>query len=350
MKLQVSFDLAWRVTVDGTDYAVERLLFSLLDGIRRGGHLNYAARHATVSYRHAWGLLRTWEARFGERLVTLQRGRGASLTRAGQTLLDAHDGIAEQTQRKLKDAEAWTAARLATAFDARETACTIVSSHSEAVQRLREALIDQDIKVALDIVGSEGALRRYQRGEADLAGFHLPLGVLGGGLGALMLGLLDAARDQIYVLERRTLGLMSRSDMACRDLRSLVDRRHVFVNRQPGSGTRLVFDGLIGNAGIAPGDVRGYASEEHTHTAVAALVACGRVDVGFGTQAVAAAMELHFEPLVDEHVYLAVRRDIDVEIDACISTFCDTVALLNTSFTSPRPTLAAVRRLHRAAA
>ena len=344
--MQVSFDLAWRVTVDGQEYVVERLLFTLLDGIRRGGHLNYAAQNAAVSYRHAWGLVRTWEARLGDRLVTLQRGRGASLTRAGQTLLETHDGIAEQTRRKLKDAEAWTAARLATAFDARDPACTIVSSHSEAVRRLREALAEADINVVLEIVGSEGALRHYRRGEADAAGFHLPLGVLGGMLGPPMLGLLDAARDEIYLLERRTLGLMSRPSVACRDLQALVDREYVFVNRQPGSGTRLAFDGLIGIAGIAPGDVRGYASEEHTHTAVAALVACDGADVGFGTDAAAAAMELNFEPLLDEHVYLAVRRDIAVDVGACVSAFCTTANATHTALGSPRPSLAAVRRLH----
>ena len=348
--MQVSFDLAWRITVDDKEHVVEPLLFTLLDGIRRGGHLNFAAQHAAVSYRHAWGLVRTWEARLGDRLVTLQRGRGASLTRAGQTLLETHDGIAEQTQRKLKDAEAWTAVRLATVFDARDPTCTIVSSDSEAVRHLREALVEADIDVALEIVGSEGALRRYRRGEADAAGFHLPLGVLGAMLGPPMLGLLDAARDELYLLERRTLGLMSRPRVACRDLRALVDREYVFVNRQPGSGTRLAFDGLIGIAGIAPGDVRGYASEEHTHTAVAALVACDGVDVGFGTDAAAAVMNLHFEPLVDEHVYLAVRRDIAVDVGACVGAFCETAEFTNTTLATPRPSLAAVRRLHGVAA
>ncbi len=350
MKVQVSFDLAWRMTVDGKDYVVERLLFKLLDGIRRGGHLNYAAQHAAVSYRHAWGLVRTWEARLGDRLVTLQRGRGASLTRAGETLLDAHDGIAEQTQRTLNDAEAWTAARLATAFEAPHAVCTIVSSHSDAVQRLRDALVAADIDVALDVIGSEGALRRYRRGDADAAGFHLPLGVLGGMLGPLLLGLIDPTRDQVYVLERRTLGLMSRPETACRDLQGLVERQYTFVNRQPGSGTRLALDGLLGIADIAPGDVRGYANEEHTHTAVAAMVACDGADVGFGTATAAVAMHLHFQPLVDEHVYMAVRRDLSEEIGACIGDFCADVGAANALFGSPRPTLAAIRRLHGAAA
>lgn len=350
MTMQLSFDLAWRITINGEEHVVERLLFTLLDGIRRGGHLNFAAKNASVSYRHAWGLVRTWEARLGNRLVTLQRGRGASLTRAGQTLLETHHGIAEQTQRRLKEAEAWSAARLATAFDTREASCTIVSSHSEAVRCLREVLVQEDIKVALDIVGSEGALRRYRRGEADAAGFHLPLGVLGGMLGPPLLGLLDAARDEIYFMEKRTLGLMSRPGVGCCDLQALVDRQYVFVNRQPGSGTRLAFDGLIGIAGIAPGDVRGYASEEHTHTAVAALVACDGADVGFGTSAAAAALKLHFEPLVDEHVYLAVRRDIAVNVGDCISAFCAEAGAVDATLDSPRPSLAALRHLHGATA
>ena len=344
--MEVSFDLSWRITAGGADYPVEDLLFKLLDGIRRGGHLQYAAREARVSYRHAWGFIRTWEGRLGQRLVTLQRGRGASLTRAGQTLLEAYEGATEQTDRKLKRAAAWTTARLARAFAAPTASCTIVSSHSEAVHRLREALVERQIEVALDIVGSEGALRRYQRGDADAAGFHLPLGALGGVLGKLMLGMLDPARDQIYFLEKRTLGLMSRPDKVCRDLGALVAGRQIFVNRQSGSGTRLVFDGLIGMAGIAPGDVLGYGNEEHTHTAVAALVACAGADAGFGTEAAAASMRLHFEPVVDEHVYLAIRRDISSAAARLIDGFCEAVDISTTALDSPHLSLAALRSLH----
>lgn len=344
--MEVSFDLSWRITIGGADYPVGDLLFKLLDGVRNGGHLKYAAREASVSYRHAWGFIRTWEGRLGQRLVTFQRGRGASLTRAGQTLLDAYEGAAEQTDRKLTDVAAWTTARLARSFAGPTALCTIVSSHSEAVHRLRDALVEGQIDVALDIVGSEGALRRYQRGDADAAGFHLPLGALGRVLGTLMLGMLDPARDRIYFLEKRTLGLMSRPDKVCRDLGALVKRRQIFVNRQSGSGTRLVFDGLIGVAGIAPGDVVGYGNEEHTHTAVAALVACAGADAGFGTEAAAVSMQLHFEPVVEEHVYLAIRRDISSAAASLIDGFCETVDISTTALDSPGLSLAALRNLH----
>ena len=49
--MEVSFDLSWRITIEGVDYPVGDLLFKLLDGVRNGGHLKYAAREASVSSR-----------------------------------------------------------------------------------------------------------------------------------------------------------------------------------------------------------------------------------------------------------------------------------------------------------
>ncbi|PZP61174.1 MAG: LysR family transcriptional regulator, partial [Azospira oryzae] len=81
-----------------------------------------------------------------------------------------------------------------------------------------------------------------------------------------------------------------------------------FINRQRASGTRLLLDRLLSQAGIAPTAIAGYEEEEFTHLAVAASVAGGLADAGFGIQAAAHQLGLHFVPLVRERYLLAMTR------------------------------------------
>ena len=95
---------------------------------------------------------------------------------------------------------------------------------------------------------------------------------------------------------------MSR-DVAARGLR--------FINRQRGSGTRLLIDQILAHEGIDAAELAGYGHEEFTHAAVAATVASGGADAGFGLRAAAAEYGLAFLPLVRERYFLAVRaRDL----------------------------------------
>src|SRR5690606_5723253 len=128
--------------------------------------------------------------------------------------------------------------------------------------------------------------------------------------------------DSIFLLEKRVLGLLSRPDLPCRELAALADGRLRFVNRQAGSGTRLVFDALLAEAGLEAAAVRGYADEEYTHTAVAALVAAGHADVAFGTEHAATALALHFAPLVDERCYAVMSRRADAALKRMLADFC----------------------------
>ena len=83
-----------------------------------------------------------------------------------------------------------------------------------------------------------------------------------------------------------------------------------FVNRQPGSGSRLLLDRLLQEAGIRGEEIPGHDNIEFTHLAVAALVASGGADAGFGIRAAAARFGLGFIPLARECYYLALRREL----------------------------------------
>lgn len=348
--MDIELDVRWRIRRGTHEAVLEPVVFELLRGIRAGGHLNYAAQAAGVSYRHAWGLLRDWEERFGTPLVSARQGRGAQLTAFGEALLEIAGDSERALAPTLERVALETAARLTEAADPRRQPVAIVSSHSERMAALREHLRDR-FRVTLDITGSENALHRYRHEAADIAGFHLPLGDLGRRVAAHLIGLLDGTRDRVWLLEERVLGLISRPAQPVRAIAQLAAGGTRFINRQPGSGTRLIFDGLLGEAGIAPGAVPGYGDEEFTHTAVAALVASGGADAGFGSAAAAAALDLAFEPLVPERFYLVMPRSADSGLRRAVSEFCAAQELPNRARMKDdeiTPTVAVLKRVHRA--
>jgi putative molybdopterin biosynthesis protein len=83
----------------------------------------------------------------------------------------------------------------------------------------------------------------------------------------------------------------------------------LFVNRQRGSGTRVLLDFELRKLGLRPEQVRGYEREEYTHLAVAADVASGAADVGLGILASARALQLEFVPLFNEQYQLVIPRE-----------------------------------------
>ncbi len=171
-----------------------------------------------------------------------------------------------------------------------------------ALERLPE-LTEGALQLGLRFHGSVESLDALARGDCDLAGFHVAeqwptpeiLRRLDPNVHKLI-GL--AVREQGLIVARgNPKGIQSLHDLVRPGLR--------FVNRQRGSGTRLVLDQLLARAGIASSDLSGYSREAFTHTAVAAAVADGSVDAGFGIRAAAAHLGLGFIPLVSERYVLA---------------------------------------------
>ncbi len=162
--------------------------------------------------------------------------------------------------------------------------------------------------LVLSFLGSGASLSAYASGAAEVAGFHVaPLPR--GGLDPL-LARLDPARDALIRFLRREQGLIVArgNPRRVKGVADIATKRLTFVNRQPGSGTRLLLDRLLARKRIDAASIAGYTSEEFTHAAVAATIAAGRADVGFGIAAAAAQFGLAFVPLVREHYLFACRR------------------------------------------
>ncbi len=97
-----------------------------------------------------------------------------------------------------------------------------------------------------------------------------------------------------------------------RSLQQLFDAEVRFVNRDPESGTRMLFDDLLAQLGLDGSRIQGYQQVEFTHAAVAAYVASGMADASFGVEAAARQFDLAFVPLVTEdYVFVCHRRSLE---------------------------------------
>jgi len=292
-------DIAWRTT-GPSGSALDPRLLPLLREIRSRSTLRAATAAAGMSYRNAWDLLGAHARRLGAPLVALARGRGASLTPLAERLLAADDAArAELDGLRF-------AVPIEPGAKSSYTRLRIVASHDLL---LADLAADARSGLELTFRGSLESLTAYAHGEADLAGFHVQ-GSKPGKAPAAYGKLLSPRRDRIIRFAAREQGLIIARGNP-KHIRTAADlkRRGVhFVNRQRGSGTRLLIDQLLRDARIQPSQVDGYLEEEFTHVAVAANVAAGHADAGVGVRAAAARFGLEFIPLRGERYWLAVRE------------------------------------------
>lgn len=309
---QIGFHLCWHVGHDATSQIAPEL-FSLLGAIDATGALTAAAKEHELSYRHAWGLVRRWETFFGQSLVNFERGRGASLTPLGKRLLWAQQWVSARLGPELDSLASDVNAKIREAMGLSEVPnLRIFGSHGFAVELLQQ-LLDKTLTLSLDLQfrGGVGGLKGLKSSRCDMAGIHLPEGPRGAKVAARYLSYLDARSHMLIRVVRRQQGLMMAPHNAklIRGLSDLKKKAVSFINRQAGSGTRLLFDALLAEAGIAGNQIEGYTHEEFTHMAVAAMVRSGAADVGFGIEAAARKLSLQFVPLASELYLFAVKRE-----------------------------------------
>jgi molybdate transport repressor ModE-like protein len=299
--------LCW--TIDGIRTApIDPRLIDLLGFIETHGSLRAACDEASMAYRTAWGLLQDTERLLGGPLVKLRRGRGAELTRDGLAIVRADQAARQRWAKDMQSLSVDVGATGGRSSSGGTPVLRVAASHDPALAGLQDAL-PAAAGVHLDVVfcGSLEALERFRGGRADVAGFHfVPADT---STARPFLAQLRPSLDRLIRLVDREQGLIvprgnprrltSLADVAARQLR--------FVNRQPGSGTRMLIDAQLLREHVPSERLDGYCNEEYTHGAVAATVASGQADAGFGVAAAAAEYGLGFVPVVRERYYLAVR-------------------------------------------
>jgi len=286
-------------------------LLGLLEAVRSTGSISQAATARGISYRHAWGLLREFNEQFGAELVHKSRGQGTVLSPLADKLIWADKRISARLTPMLDSLASELQQELASLLDERPPALRLTASHGFAVAALVNLLEKKEVLVDLQYRSSTEAVAALARGECDLAGFHLPVGEFERAAAAKYLPWLDPSRHMLIHLAFRTQGIFVAKGNP-KNIHSLADLAQPevrFVNRQRGSGTRLLLELLLDGQGVAPESIQGFDSAEFTHAAVAAYVASGMADASFGVETAARRFDLDFVPVIRERYFLACARE-----------------------------------------
>lgn len=283
------------------------VLLGLLEAVRSTGSISQAAMERGISYRHAWGLLREFNEQFGAELVHKSRGQGTVLSPLADKLIWADKRISARLTPMLDSLASELQQELARVLVGNAQVVRLTASHGFAVAALVTQLGEQGVTVDINYRGSSDAVAALSRGECDLAGFHLPVGECEGAAAAKYRPWLDPERHALLHLAYRMQGIFvakgnpknvtGLADLARGDLR--------FVNRQKGSGTRMLLELLLANLGVDAAPINRSGTAEFTHAAVAAYVASGMADVGFGVETAARRFDLDFIPVIRERYFLA---------------------------------------------
>ena len=254
--------------------------------------------------------LRVRLGRVGEKLVATPVERGAGVI---MSLVRA-DGIVKIPRfSEGMDAGAEVEVELLRPVEAIEETVVVIGSHDMTLDLLASHVRRERPKMTLasSNVGSMGGLIALARGEAHIAGSHL-LDEATGEYNLSFIRRFLRGRNVVVVnLVQRIQGLIlpQGNPQGIEILDDLTRDGIVFLNRQRGSGTRLLLDHKLNELGIEPDSIQGYDREEYTHLAVAAAVAGGRADVGLGILSAANAMGLDFVPLLSEQYDLVIPSE-----------------------------------------
>lgn len=186
----------------------------------------------------------------------------------------------------------------------------IVGSHDLALNVLLSLLKEREKGIETEVThaGSLGGLIALQEDRADLAGIHLLDEETGEYNYPFVKRILPGRNVAIVNLSYRIQGLMfaAGNPKQIKGLEDLLNPDLTFVNRQKGSGTRVLLELQLKKQGIVTSGIRGYDHELDTHLAVASTIAQGKADTGLGIEAAALSYGLDFLPLFRERYDLVI--------------------------------------------
>ena len=258
--------------------------------------------------------LRVKLGKVGDRLVATPLPRGAGSI----TSITEADGIIRIPNHVegIRDREPVTA-ELLRPLTTVNNRIVIVGSHDNTLDVLADRLRSGNSGLSLSSshVGSIGGLMAIKKGMCHLAGSHL----LDTENGTYNISYIQRYLPELSAGNRiRLVNLVFREQGLIvppgnpKQIRGIEDlgREDVsLINRQGGSGTRILLDYRLQALNMDPAGINGYTNEEFTHMSVAVAVLGGSADVGLGIYAAAKALELDFIPVVTEQYDLVIPQD-----------------------------------------
>ncbi len=283
-------------------------LFILLNGINQTGKLTAATKLADISYRHAWNLINNAGDFFGSKLAILEKGRGAQLTPLGEQLVWAEQRVAARLKPQMENLASELNIEIHRQMADSTPLLRLHASHGYAVSLLPD--FANSFQLDLQYKSANEALASLNRNACDIAGIHIPAEIH-------IKPLLDNYNRYLkprahkvirFITRQQGLMIQTNNPKAIESLDDLVRTDVKFINRQKDSGTRALLDKLLSDKHIATTAINGYEEQEFTHSAVAAFVAAGMADAGFGVEAAARQFGLGFIPMTTEH-YLMICHE-----------------------------------------
>jgi molybdate transport repressor ModE-like protein len=302
----------WTITRSGqtADDALSPRLLTLLVEVAELGSLAAACQRHGHSYRYAWDIIRHGEAWFRAPLLRMERGRGSTLTPLAEKLVWADRRIAARLAPALDSLASELEVELRRVIAPPSRLLRIHASHGFAIEKLLAHLAAAGADVERKYTSTQEAAAAFHDGACDLAGIHVPHGEFEARGWEAYVHWLAVEDDVLIDICDRTQGLLVApgNPLGVHGVADLARPGVRFINRQRGSGTRLLLDCLIDAAGVDPDAIGGYEHAEYTHAAIAAFVGSGMADAGFGLEPPARHFKLDFLPITTERYFLLCRR------------------------------------------
>nr|WP_236590025.1 substrate-binding domain-containing protein [Ramlibacter aurantiacus] len=286
-------------------------LIELLQAVREQGSITGAARVLGQSYRHVWGELRRWESELQHGLIVWDKGQPARLTPFGEKLLWAERQAQARLAPQIEALHADLERAFAVVFDESAQVLSLHASHDDGIAALREHAAAGGLHLDIRFVGSVDAIAALNQGRCTLAGFHTPPSPAAGTLAQRQYQpLLKPGLHKIIGFARRWQGLVVTpgNPLGIASLAQVARQGLRYVNRPLGTGTRLLAEQMLLDAGLEPRAVAGWDRTEPSHAAVVQAVASGEADAGLATEAAARAAAMGFVPLVQEDYFLVCLK------------------------------------------
>ena len=286
-------------------------LMDLLNAVRAHGSISAAARALDLSYRHVWGELKRWETTLGRPLIVWEKGQAARLSEFGDKLLWAERQAQARLSAQIASLHADLERAFAVAFDDSTHVLRFHASHDDALAQLRAHTATTGLQLDIQFTGSVDAISALNQGRCTMAGFHTLEHPAKGSLAQRTYQpLLKPGMHKIIGFARRSQGLIvaSGNPLGLASLADIPRKGARFVNRPLGTGTRVLLDEMLAQAGLDASAIDGYDHTEPSHAAVAHAVAAGQADAGLGLESAACAQQLDFVPLVQERYHLVCLK------------------------------------------
>ncbi len=253
--------------------------------------------------------LRVTLGRVGEKLVAVPLARGAGVI---TTMVHADGLLRIPSLVEGLNAGEETEVELLRPIADIENTILCTGSHDLAIGVLEDQLklSHPELKIAATNVGSLGGLLALERGETHIGGTHL----LDTESGVYNIADIKKTIPKVPLvlvhLAQREQGILAArgNPKSISGLKDITKAGIRFVNRQSGSGTRVLLDHELKKLGIHPAMITGYEREEFTHMAVGVAIASDLADMGLGVRAAATALGLDFLSVASEQYDLLIAR------------------------------------------